>query len=155
MISHLYDTYTCITPNALKENDKQLHQTYDPSLPLDTLVDQVEDAVDFAAAGKYPCTTKHIVTAGHDLIHDTGTCDAYCKDWRSLKPIEQNWDNFKRFFSKANHDVSKSQALSETQVTAIVCQANSVNQDLDQSFDHEARALEDIANLAVARSEDK
>ena len=72
-----------------------------------------------------------------------------------LKPIEKNWDNFKRFFSKANRDLRESQALSETQVTTIGYQANSVNQELDQALDHEASALESIDNLVVVSSEDK
>ena len=95
------------------------------------------------------------MNSGHDLIHETGTYDAYCKDWRALQPIEKNWDNLKRFFSKANRDLRKSQVTSETQVAAIGHQANEVNQDLDQALDLEASALESIANIAVASSEDK
>ena len=100
LITHLYDTYGRITPNALKENDQRLHQAYDPTMPFEILVDQVEDAVEFASAGKSLYTLKQIVTAAYNLIHETGAYESYCKDQRSLTALEQNWDHFKRFFSK-------------------------------------------------------
>ena len=155
ILTHLHDTYGRITPIALKENDQRLHQAYDPSLPFEILVDQVEDAVEFASAGKSPYTPKQIVTAAYNLIHETGACESCCKDWRSLTALEQNWDHFKRFFSKANRDIRESQVLSENQVTARGYQANSANAEFDQALDHESSALEAIANLAVASSEDK
>ena len=155
MITHLHDAYDRIVPNALKENDQRLHQAYDPSLPFETILDQVEDAVEFYSAGKHPCTANQIVTAGCDFIHETCACDSCCKDWRLLPSIEQTWDTFKRFFSKANRDMRESQVLSETQVTAIGNQANAANVEIDQALDHESSALEAIANLAVASSEDK
>ena len=95
------------------------------------------------------------MTVGHKLIHETGTCNAYCKDWRVFQPIEKNWENFKRFFSKANRDLYEYQVISETHITAIGCQANAVNQELDQVLDHEASALDVIANVVVENSEGK
>ena len=72
-----------------------------------------------------------------------------------MTALEQNWDHFKRFFSKADRDIRESQVLSENQVTARGHQANSANAEHDQALDHESSALEAIANLAVASSEDK
>ena len=73
MITHLHEPYGRITPNALKENDQRLHQDYDPPLPFETLVDQIENAVEFASAGKFPYNANKIVTADYNLIHETGT----------------------------------------------------------------------------------
>ena len=49
----------------------------------------------------------------------------------------------------------KSQVLSKSQVTVIGHQANSANEELDRSLDHEANTLETTHNLAVVSSEKK
>ena len=155
MITYLHDTCSRIAPSILKENDQHLHQSCDPSFPFETLIDQVEDAVDFASVGKSPHAAKQIVTASNNLIRETGACDSHYKDWRSLLSIDQNWDTFKRFFSKANCGRCESQFLTETQVTVIEHQVNVANAELDQNLDHESSALETIANFAVSSSEGK
>ena len=60
-----------------------------------------------------------------------------------------NRDLFKDFFIEVNQDLLESQVISESQV------ANLASIDVDHSLDHEVSALEAIANLVVASSEDK
>jgi len=156
IITHLYDTYARITANDLKENDKNLHLAYDSTAPFENLVDQIENAVDFASAGKSPYTPKQIVTAAYNLTHETGAYNADCKDWRAISDVDQTWDNFKTFFCKAHHDLRESQLMHDPQVTAASYQANNATQDNDTFVSPpEADALEAIANLAIASSEDK
>ena len=84
IIIHLYDTCAHITANDVKENDKSLHLAYEPSSTFENLIDQVENAVDFAFAGNSPNVPKQIVTAACNLIHEIGTYGTYYKDWRVL-----------------------------------------------------------------------
>jgi len=58
IITHFYDTYERITANDLKENDKNLHLAYDSNSPFKNLIDQIENAVDYASAEKSPYTPK-------------------------------------------------------------------------------------------------
>ena len=156
IITHLYDTYARITANDLKENDKNLHLAYDSTSPFENLIDQIENAVDFASSGKSPYAPKQIVTAAYNLTHETGACGTYCKDWRALSDVNQTWDNFKDFFSKAQHDLRESQMMHDPQVTAAGYQANNAAQSNDSFvLPSEADAFEAIANLAIASSEDK
>ena len=63
IIQYLYDTYASISVQDLNDNDERLKTPYDLNMPFETLVDQVENAVDFAAAGKAPYSTIQIVNA--------------------------------------------------------------------------------------------
>ena len=88
MITYLYDACARIVHNALKENDRQSHQAYEPLLTFETIVDRVVDSVDFTSSERHACTAKNVATAGENLFHETGTCDVCCKDWRALQSIE-------------------------------------------------------------------
>ena len=50
-MSHLYTTYGNITPAALKDNHNKLTTPYDPTMPIEHLFQQIEEARDFADAG--------------------------------------------------------------------------------------------------------
>ena len=52
----MHDCYARITPTDLEENDKRLKETYDHNQTFETMIDQVEDALEHVAAGKYPYT---------------------------------------------------------------------------------------------------
>ena len=44
MLTHLYNCYD------LKENDKRFKQQWDTNQPFEVLIDQIEDAINYAAA---------------------------------------------------------------------------------------------------------
>jgi hypothetical protein len=49
-LTHLYTTYGKLTPMAMRENDGQFRIAYNPAEPFKILVQQIEEAQDFAAA---------------------------------------------------------------------------------------------------------
>jgi len=56
----------------LRKNEKKMNVPYDPNEPFEVLIDQFEDAIDFAAAVDSPFTPKQIVTSAYNLAFDTG-----------------------------------------------------------------------------------
>ena len=56
LLDHLYSTYANISASALQDNDKRLRAPYDRNQPFETLINQVENAVDYASAGDTPYT---------------------------------------------------------------------------------------------------
>ena len=82
MLNHLCDSYARITLIDLEENDKRLKESYDPNETFETLIDQVEDAMECAAAGKDPYTPRQIVNIAYTLLFNTGVCHDDCKTWR-------------------------------------------------------------------------
>jgi hypothetical protein len=54
MLTHLYTSYSRLTPSDLQESDTQLCQQYDPNQSIKTLFDQIEEAISLAAAAHAP-----------------------------------------------------------------------------------------------------
>jgi hypothetical protein len=56
LLDHLYATYANISASNLLANDEQMKADYDANQPIEVFVDQIEDSVNFAAAGDCPYT---------------------------------------------------------------------------------------------------
>ena len=82
LLNHLYECYAKITHNNLRENDQRMNAPYDPNKPFEVLIDQIEDAIDYAAAGNMPYTPTQIVNAAYNLLFDTGVFADEYKEWR-------------------------------------------------------------------------
>ena len=54
MLQHLYVNYTKISASELLLNDAAMNTDYDANLPIINLFEQIDTAVDFAAAGGHP-----------------------------------------------------------------------------------------------------
>jgi hypothetical protein len=53
-MAHLYTNYAKITPAALDNNDRTMKQPCYVNEPIKVLYKQIEDAIEFAAAGQTP-----------------------------------------------------------------------------------------------------
>jgi hypothetical protein len=82
ILTHLYDQYVRISAADLQDNDDSFKTAYDPNLPIETLFDQVENAVDFAAAGNTPHFPEQVVATAYQLIFATGLFLDDCKVWK-------------------------------------------------------------------------
>ena len=103
--NHLCDCYARITPTDLEENDKGLKEAYDPDQTIETLIDQVEDAIEWASAGKDPCTPRQLVNIYCALMFDTGVHHDDYNTWKRKPFVDQTWETFKSFFAKAHQDL--------------------------------------------------
>ena len=68
MLQHLYDTYGDLTPTELEDNDERMKTAYDITTPVETLYDQIEQAVDIAEAGHQPYTNAQVLSRAYNLI---------------------------------------------------------------------------------------
>ena len=119
-----------------------MNQPYDPSRPIEVLFDQIEDAIDYAAAGKAAFTTQQIVNTAYNLVYDTGVFVDECKVWRKKEQANQTWAEFQRLFTEAHQDLQESRATSRS-----TGYANNVTQD--------STALEALTQLANAATADR
>ena len=149
MLAHLYRTYAKISPADLKENEKKMNSPWDPNLPFEVLVRQVQDAVDFAAHGESPYSTRQIVDTAYTLVYSTGLFHDDCKKWRKrLPPLLQDWPSFKIFFAEAYNDWRETQKTSAGNIYATA------NATPKQSL-FEEETIAAIANLANATAADR
>lgn len=89
ILKHSHDSHARIIPTDLEENNKRLKGPCDPNQTFETLIDQVEDAIEHAAAGKDSCAPRQIVSIACMLLFNTGVHHNDCKTWRQKLISEQ------------------------------------------------------------------
>ena len=101
IITHMYAQYGNITPQDLQENDTKMKTPFDVSLPIETLYDQIEDAVELADAGQTPYSAPQVVAIAYSLAFATGQLTEACRDWKRTTNTHKTWANFKTDFGLA------------------------------------------------------
>jgi hypothetical protein len=152
MITHLYTSYAKISESDLEENDARMKADYDVNQPIEVLIDQIDDAVDMAAAGKTPYTPEQVVTIAYTLIFKTGLFADDCKIWRRRTTVEKTWTEFKRVFTLAHQELRESTHTSKG--SGFHSANNAVTQD-DFNHDIQQETVDAIANLATATASDR
>jgi hypothetical protein len=107
ILTHLYTTYGKLTPMAMQENDRHFCNPYNPAEPFEMMVQQIEEAQDFAAAGNQAYTAQQIVSNAYSLIHNTGMFIDACCEWRRHPDNEKTWTNFKTHFAQAHTELGE------------------------------------------------
>ena len=82
LLYYIYSTYANISASALQDNEKRLCAPYNRNQPFETLIDQVENAVDYASAGDTPYTLAQVVGIAFQLVFQTGLLNDNCKLWQ-------------------------------------------------------------------------
>ena len=122
-----------------------MRHKYDPSQPIESLYDQIEDAVTLAAAGQAPYTTPQIVSIAYTLVFNTSLFPDACREWRRRPIADHTWVNFKTTFTIAHQELRESQVTSE--------QAGYHNANAAMEFQQDTAIA--LANLATANASDR
>ena len=147
IITHLYTQYGNITPQDLQENDLKIKTPFDTSLPIETLYDQIEDAVELADAGSTPYSAQQVVAIAYSLVFATGQLTEACRDWKRSLAGHKTWSNFKIDFGLAFKELRESQ---QTAQGAGFVPQNANHAALVEGYAAEtAEAIENLANAAV------
>jgi hypothetical protein len=94
-LTHLLTYYAMIAPTELTQNYELLNLPYDPSQPIETLFQQIQDARAFVVAGCQPYGAAMIANIAYTLVFNTGLFPDACCAWQS-RAIETNtWAQFK------------------------------------------------------------
>ena len=145
MITYLYENYGDIEPGDLSENNKRFTNPYDASTPIETLWEQIEEAIAFAAAAEAPYTTQQIINNTYDLLHKTGQFKDELKEWRRLPTAQQTWPLFKRMMTRAHRDLRRQVAASTGYHTANNLEYGRYDNDTSNAMAATAAALEELA----------
>ena len=138
LLTHLYTVYVNISATGLQENDEKMKTPYDPNLPIETLFDQVEDAMEFAVAGKAPYIPQQIVNIAFNIIFQTGTFSDECKMWKRRPEAQKTWEQFKTFFAIAHQEIREAtQTVRDTGYNANIMQTDT------------AEAITNLANVTL------
>jgi hypothetical protein len=148
ILQHLIDAYGLITPIDLKKNNDMLNEPWDPNTPFEHLIDQIEEAVEYADDGNQPFTVNQILNAAYTIVFNTGIFFEECKQWRLLAPALKTWDRFKEHFTEAHQQHRLQQA---TMQGAGYHKANFL---AEHAMHYEETAMA-LANLATATAADR
>jgi hypothetical protein len=110
--NHLYATYANINASDLLSKDKQMKADYDANQPIELFFDQIEVAVDFAAAGDCPYTPTQVTAIAYQLVFKMGLFHDECKLRKRRIAADKNWAGFKTVFSLAHQELRESQLTS-------------------------------------------
>jgi hypothetical protein len=82
LMAHLYTNYGKITPADLDDNNCAMKQPCDVNQPIKVLYQQIEDTIEFAAAGQTPYSPEQVLNVAYQLIFRTGIFSDDCKIWQ-------------------------------------------------------------------------
>ena len=61
LITHLYDHYAHISPSDMVENDERIRASYNAEEPFGSLVERLNECVDFATSASDPVLETQLV----------------------------------------------------------------------------------------------
>lgn len=149
LLDHLYLTYAKITPTDLKENDARMNAPYDPNQPFEFLIEQIQNAIDYAAHAGTPYSPEQTLATAYDLVFKTGMFSNDLRDWRRKPTAAKTWTNFKPFMTNRYTEWRQEHVNTAAHKYGM---ANAVHQDEPQ---FEQRTIDAIANLATATASDR
>jgi hypothetical protein len=150
LLTYIFRAYGRITPQELLDNNSNMTKPWDPSTPLEDLIDQIERATEIAAAAEQPYTEKIIINTAYALIYKTGLYYDETKTWNAKPAADKTWSNFKlHFFEAQTEHRAQERNTTGRQGYGHWCQEVKENQ---MAQEHAAAAL---ANLAEASATDR
>jgi hypothetical protein len=104
LLTHLLTYYAMIAPTVLTQNYERLNMPYDPSQPIDSLFQKIQDARAFAIADCQPYGDAMIVDVAYTIVFNTGVFRDACQTWQVPPAAQKTWTNFKIHFAAAHRE---------------------------------------------------
>lgn len=152
ILDHLYDQYARISSADLQNNDINFKAPYDANQPIERLFDQIENAIDFAAAGNTPYSPAQVVATAYQTLFATGMFHDDCKTWKRQPETYKTWKQFKADFSLAHREFRETK---QTSASAGYQSANSARNHASDNAIYQQETVDAIANLATATAHDR
>jgi hypothetical protein len=150
LLTHLLTYYAMIAPTELTQNYEHLNTPYDPNLPIEMFLQQIQDARAFAVAGGQPYGAAMIVNVANTLVFNTGLFPDACRAWQSKAIAGKTWAQFK-IDSATDH-----REFRLTNQTAQQSGFHSANMMIEQGCDESMQdTVNAIAQLATATASDR
>jgi hypothetical protein len=150
MLDHLFLSYGSITAVDIEQNFESMRKAWDPQQPVETLLKQIQDCVDFAEAGGVAIGAAQKLSSAYSKIFKSGKFNSACRRWDEKLEGEKTWNNFKIHFAAAyrQHNQIQGETIgSQAFANSAVTQAS--EDDLTE------QELGEFANLATATAVDR
>jgi hypothetical protein len=139
-----------IAPTELTQNYERLNSPYHPNQPIETLLQQIQDARALAVAGRQPYGAAMIVNVAYTLVFNTGLFPDACRAWQSRAIAGKTWAQFKLDFATTHREFRL------TNQTAQQSGFHSANMMIGQGRKETMQdTVNAIAQLATATASDR
>ena len=101
IFSSFLDKYGQVTPIDIELNLTRMKKQWDPSVPIETLFAQINDANEYIIFAATPLQEHDLLQAAEVLILKTEKFSSKYKDWRSLPANKKTWANFQDCWQQA------------------------------------------------------
>lgn len=107
LIEHLDTAYGQVDQDALDVNRAELELPWEPTESIEPLYKRLIKCQQIAQAGNDPITDVTLVRVGRKILMDTGQFDLDIREWDRRPAANQDWQNFRTFFTVANKERAK------------------------------------------------
>ena len=109
LMAYPFQAYGQLTAQKLIDNQNSMNQAWDPSTPFETLIEQIEDAMEVADAASQAFSDAQVLTLTYTLVYNTGLYFDKCKEWKAKPEPTKTWELFKTFFLSAQAELREQQ----------------------------------------------
>lgn len=109
LLEYLFLTYGKLTPQRLSENHQAMTKPWNPNMPFEDLIDQIEVATDMATEGNQAYTDAQVLNIAYTQVYNTGLYFDECKTWNAKPVADKTWENFKLHFLEAQTELRTQQ----------------------------------------------
>jgi hypothetical protein len=95
MLDHLFMAYGNITAVDLENNFEQMHRSWDPQQPVESLFKQIQDCADYSEAGGVLIGHPQQINVGYAKIFATGHFMSAFHRWNEKPNVEKHGHNSK------------------------------------------------------------
>ena len=109
ILTYLFDTYGKITPEDLVANDKRLIEEWDGVEPFESVIERVNECIDFAQEADREYTENQILDRVLVVVAKCGLYADDIKDWNKIPDEDRTWPEFQEFMLKAQTEYRRNQ----------------------------------------------
>ena len=102
VLDHLFERYGRVDADTLMDIEEKIKSSkYNPSDPLITFVNEIEELARLGTAANNPYSDMQKVQIGLRIIKNTGDFEQGLREWYSRPSVEHTWQNFIDHFEEA------------------------------------------------------
>lgn len=155
MLATLFDQYGTLSPPELEANDASMKTKWDPSQPVETIIQQIEAARDKADIGGQPYTVPQILNTGYTLVYNSGLYFDELQEWDAKPEQDKTWTNFKTHIVQAQTKLHRQRQATSAQRLGYSAHMQGNKENADPNADKENETIQALANLASATASDR
>ena len=100
-------------PQELANNNTTFEQSWDPKMPFETLLDQIETCQEFLMDGNQPYTPQQNLINAYNLVYQSGVYFDGCNEWEETPSCPEDIGNFKDHFLQAQTQLRQQQTMAK------------------------------------------